>query len=512
MKNKYLLTFDAGTGAGRCNIVDKGGKLIASAYADWSYFNPEDAPLHGKAFDPHEFWGVLSCLCKKAIQDAGISAKDIKGVSVTSQREGMVFLDARGKEIYSGPNVDTRAVEEVNQLLPCTSEIRQITGLIPVDYYGAARLLWFQQRCPEVYERIDKVLMMSDWIIYRLTGKTSSEPSIASSSLLFDIRSRNWSERMMEIVGVQEDIFPEIYSAGEQIGVVTPNAAEDSGLISGTPVISGGGDTQMGLLGMGLSKPNQIGVVAGTSTPLMMILDEAFIDPEQLMYTNCYALDDRWTLESLAGMTGLPYRWVRDTFANLEVTQAEKIGKDSFAYLDDLVSEISPGAGGVMAFIGAERTDLSRTHHSSLGGFVFPITWILDQYDRRHFFRAALEAMAYGIRANADQLASICDSRVDKLYVCGGQTRSKIFTQLLANTINLPIHTFEVEDASSLGAAICAAVGIGVFNNFQEAIQAMVHGRDIIEPQSDMVPKYQETYQRWLSVGEYLINYAGDQP
>lgn len=507
MKTQYALAFDAGTGAGRCVITDLDGHLVASAYAEWGYTTPPDAPQYGQAFDPEEFWGILARLSRAAIAKVDIAPEDIVGVSTTSQREGMVFIDAQGKEIYAGPNVDARGVSEAAQTSPYADEIRSITGLRPHGIYGLSRLLWFKKHQPDVYERIANAMMISDWIAYRLSSVPSSEPSVASSSQLLDLAQRDWSQRVMELAGLRSDILPPVYPAGTRIGSVTQQAAADTGLVPGTAVVAGGGDTQIGLLGMGLAEPNQIGAVAGTSTPLMLVLDRVLIDPKRRVSTNCHVVPGRWTLESNAGMTGMPYRWVRDTFAKSESERAQELGMDPYDYINEQAAQAPPGAGGVMAFIGSGRS--GRVRRSNLGGFVFPISWILDHYDRRHFLRAALEMMAYGVRANADQLAEIASTKLNRIDVCGGQTKSQLFNQVLANTMNVPVFIYKVKEATGLGTAICAAVGAGHYRDLREGMEGMVCIDHVVDPQPQEVPAYQEAYQRWLSVSEYLGKYPG---
>jgi len=507
VKTRYVLAFDAGTGAGRCIITDVDGHLVASAYAEWGYTTPPEAPERGQAFDADEFWGILARLSREAIAEAEISADDIVGVSTTSQREGMVFIDAQGKEIYAGPNVDGRGVSEAEHVRVYADEIRAITGLRSHGIYGLSRLMWFKRNQPAIYERIVSVMMISDWIAYRLSGVPSSEPSVASSSQLLDLGQRDWSQKVMQLAGLRSDILPPVYPAGTPIGSVTQLAAADTGLSPGTAVVAGGGDTQIGLLGMALTEPGQIGAVAGTSTPLMLILDHVLIDPKRRVSTNCYVMPNLWTLESNAGMTGMPYRWIRDIFAEGESKRARDLGVDPYEWVNEQAAQVPAGAGGMMAFIGSGRS--GRVRRSRLGGFVFPISWILDHYDRRHFFRAALETMAYGVRANADQLAEIGGTKLSRMYVCGGQTNSQLFNQVLANTMNMPVFVYEVKEATGLGSAICAAVGAGCYRDLREGTEAMVRVEHVVEPQPQEISAYQEAYHEWLSVGEYMSQYPG---
>ena len=249
-KTRYVMAFDAGTGAGRCVITDIQGHFVSSAYAEWGYTAPPEAPEYGQAFEPEEFWSILARLSREAIAKGKVDPAAIVGVSTTSQREGMVFIDADGKEIYAGPNVDGRGFAERQQLQPIAEEVRSITGLRPFGLYGLSRLAWFKKHDPATYERIHRVMMISDWIAYRLSGVPASEPSVASSSQLLSLAERDWSRRVMALGELRTDIFPPVYEAGTRIGTVTKQAAEDTELTVGAAVAAGGGDTQIGLLGM----------------------------------------------------------------------------------------------------------------------------------------------------------------------------------------------------------------------------------------------------------------------
>jgi autoinducer-2 kinase len=504
-KTRYVMAFDAGTGAGRCAIMDVQGYLIASAYAEWGYTPASEAPEYGSVFAAEEFWAILARLSQEVIAKSKVDPADIIGVSTTSQRHGMVFIDAKGKEIYAGPNIDGRGFTEAQQLEPIADEVYSITGQKPSGMYGLSRLAWFKKHDPATYANIHHVMMISDWITYRLSGVSTSEPSVASSSQLLNLTERNWSHRVMELGSLRTDIFPQVSEAGTRIGTITGPAAKDTGLVAGTAIAIGGGDTQIGLVGMNLTEPNQIGAVAGTTTPLMLILDKVLIDAEQRVSTNCHVLPNRWTLESNARGTGMPFRWVRDTFAQAETQAAEAQGGDPYEYLNEQAAQVGPGADGMMAFIGSGAAD--RMGNSNLGGFVFPISWTLGRYDRRHFYRAALEAMVYGIRTNADQLASIVDIGLERINVCGGQTKSGLFNQVLANTMNTPVHIFEVKEATCLGAGICAAVGAGEYADLRAAAKAMVRVGQIVAPQPEEVDRYQDAYDRWVDVSKSLSNF-----
>ncbi len=500
----YFLVFDAGTGAGRCSIFDLRGNQIASAYQEWEYQIPAACSPNGREFSPEGFWKILSTLSRRVISNSMVNPKDILAVSTTSQREGMVFLDKMGQELYAGPNIDNRGSEMYQPFLAEEECIRKITGLGLFTLFGPARLLWFKEHDPALYDRIDGMLMMNDWIAYRLSGERSSEYSCASSSQFLDITKREWSSAIPGIFSLKDQVFPALRPAGSPIGKVTQQAANDCGLLEGTMVVAGGGDTQVGMLGIGVTEQECVSAIAGTSTPVMATIKKPIFDPLNRVSTNCHAINGVWTLESNAGMTGMSYRWVRDTFASDLVEKCRTTGEEPYDLMNDLASSLPPGAGGWKAYLGASRAG-SRSGNG--GGFFFPLSWILDGYDRRHLFRSALETTAFAVRANFEQLIAITGKAQSEFRVGGGQTRSSLFNSILANALNQPVMIFSVKESTSLGAALCAARGAGIYASFTEAAAEMVHAQQVIEPGKDSVTAYNDAYQEWLDFSEYLAQF-----
>ncbi len=501
--NKYLLAFDAGTGAGRCSLFTNEGTLVGSTYQEWSYFTPADAAPDGREFNANQFWSIFCNLCKALLRETKIDPQQIVGVSTTSQREGMVFLDQSGAEIYAGPNIDNRGKCEYLSFMDREEDIRKITGLRLFTLYGPARLLWFKNHKPDLYDSIDMVLMISDWITYKLCGVSASTPSIASSSQLFNIHTQEWSPEICSLFGLRNDYFPSIQAEGTALGKVTEKAAEETGLSINTIVSAGGGDTHLGLLGVGVNEPC-ISAIAGTSTPVMAVQPSIDMQKCQTISTSCYSMPKYWTLESNAGMTGMSYRWVRDVFAKDIIEDSIKNNKDPYEELNRMAADIQTGTEGWKAYIG---TGPVGARSSNLGGFIFPLHWILDKYDRRHLIRAAIETMVFGIRAHYDNLKRITQLNQESFSIGGGQTKSTLFNQLLSDTLGLPISTYKVKEATALGAAMCAAVGAGLYKDLSECTQSMTAIEKVYLPDPSQAKLCDQAYLEWEDFGKYLNKY-----
>ena len=253
-----LLAIDLGTGSCRAVLFDEAGAQLAIGQREWSHPGLPDAP-GSQVFDTARNWTLIGECIREALTRAGIPASDVSAVSCTSMREGMVLYDADGTEIWACPNVDSRASVEATELVT-SGEARRIfeQGGDWVAITSPARFRWIARHEPDTFRRIAHIGMLSDWVIYRLTGRFVTDPSSGSSSNLFDLRTRTWSPASLEVVGLSPDVAPEVLEPGTLVGEVTARAADETGLAAGTPVVIGGADTQLGLVGTGVAVPGRL--------------------------------------------------------------------------------------------------------------------------------------------------------------------------------------------------------------------------------------------------------------
>lgn len=504
MSAKYVLAIDAGSGGGRALVIDLRGNLVSSASQDWSYDVPADAGPMGKEFDPEKFWGIICQLIAEAVKKAAVAASDIVAVSAASQRQGMVFLDKEGQELYAGPNTDIRAIVEGFSIDgEFGSEVYSITGHAPSLIFAPARLAWFKTNRPKVYERIATVLSISDWVIYRLSGERVGEASCVSGIGLVDVCDLKWSNRLAEMLELPQGVCPEIATAGTFVGTVTPAAAEQTGLAPGTSVVVGGADTQCGLLGMGVKDERQVGIVAGWSGSIQMVTAEPIIDSKRRIWTTCHVLPGKWILESNAQQSGGAYRWLKGIlFAESDIDESNDSG-ETYALMDELAQDVPPGSGGVLAFIGPTVMDMTLMR-ISLGGFIFPVTPSVTDIKRENLIRAALENLAFAFKANCVQLGEISRLKVKEVSIGGGLAQSRCLVQILSDVLGMPVTTFGVRHVTSWGTAMCAAVGCGAYPDLERAIEVMSPKSRIVEPNPQRVQEYAPCYERWLSTAGWL--------
>jgi sugar (pentulose or hexulose) kinase len=493
MKIDCIIALDAGSGSGRSAILDLEGTLLGSAAEDWSPRVPEDEPL-GSEFDPQEMWAVLSSTTRRAVEQAGVDPQAVRGISATSQRDGAVFLDADGRELHCSTNRDARGVLHAEDIAKEFGEtIHSIAGRWPLGLGAMARLWWFRVHSPEVYERIARVCMISDWLTYRLCGEVCSEPTNASSSLLFDVVECTWSSELAECLGYSSQLYPPCYYPGERVGTLTASAAEALGLPEGIPVAAGAGDSQAACLGCAAFEDGATTVIAGTTMPVQMVLSHPVFDELHRLHLGAYVTPGRWVLESNGGIAGTCYRWFCEAF----------VGKGPSAYetLEEEMREVAPGE--VLAVLGPQVADFRELSFPPKSTFVFPFLGGTEEPPRRGAFaRAILENIAYAARANVEQLEGISGQDTTSLNLCGGLARSQLLAQLIADVSQRPIHVPTVREASSLGAAICAAVGGEIYPDLPAAANAMVHWEPVVEPDPAKARRYRGLYRKWTKLFE----------
>ena len=232
-----------------------------------------------QVFDTGRNWKLISHCVREALFAGSIEPSQIIAVSASSMRDGMVLYDAREKEIWACPNVDSRAAEEARLMVEDGSAEKIFSESGDwVSITAPPRFLWIRRNRPDIFRRIAHMGMLSDWILYRLSGRFVTDPSVGSNSAMFDLKRRRWSRAIPELCGLKDEIFPEVVESGNEVGEVTTNAAIETGLSPRTPVVTGGGDTQMGLLGIGAGATNRITIVGGSFWQTTVLMEKPLID------------------------------------------------------------------------------------------------------------------------------------------------------------------------------------------------------------------------------------------
>jgi len=375
MKTECVVALDAGSGSGRSAVFNLQGNLLAVAAEDWAPRVPEDEPL-GSEFDPEQMWAALCRTTRLALERAGVPADAVRGISTTSQRDGSVFLDAQGKELLCTTNRDARGVLHAEEVAKEFGEqIYRVTGRWPLGLNALDRLGWLRLHRPEVYERIARVFMISDWLVYRLSGRVCSEPTNASSSLLFDVGQHCWSPELAGLLGHSPQVCPRCYHSGEAVGTLTAQASAALCLPGGIPVAMGAADSQAACLGCSSFEDGATTIIAGTTIPVQMVLTHPVFDELHRLHLGAYVTPGRWVLESNGGVAGTSYRWFCETFVGTGA---------AYAVMEREMQEAEPGE--VMAVAGPQIADFRALAFPPKSAFVFPFLGGMERPPKRGAF------------------------------------------------------------------------------------------------------------------------------
>jgi len=501
MAGSCLLALDAGTSGGRCLIVDERGRLAACTGEAWGYQTDPEAGPQSREFSAEAFWSVLANLVRRALAEAGLKPGRIAGISATSQRQALVFLDGQGREVYAGPNQDVRALTEGLALEARHGErLYASTGHWPAFLMAPARLIWFRDHRQDLFDRVATVLTLADWVLYRLTGERVGERGLAGEAGLVDITHRRRDEHVWRLLGLDSGLLPPLVSSGERVGAVTRAAAAETGLAAGTPVYAGGADSQCALAALGAWQEGDTAAVVGWSGAMQMVTAEPVIDSARRAWAGLHLDEGRWVAESNVGEAGGLWQW----WVDMLVGQ----GPEALAEADRLAGRALPGSGDVLALLGAAPMS-ARLLGARLGGLLFPAPLVLKRPGRDSLLRAVLENVAFALRASLETLEAVTGMSAVEVRLGGGMSRSATFVRLLADIIGRAVLAADVPEASALGAAMCAAVGAGIYGSLPEA-QAMAPPLRRVEPDPPVAADYQDFYRRWQRL-DSMLREAGEE-
>ncbi|MDH4212948.1 MAG: FGGY family carbohydrate kinase [Candidatus Thorarchaeota archaeon] len=497
-----VAAIDAGTTGVRCSIIDLTGKVLGIGRESWYYITPIDLEI-AKEFDPEHFWHLTCKVIKKAIKTSGVKPSDILSVATTSQRHGCVFVNKEGKEVYCGPNIDARGAMTQYIIEEALGEkYHEITGCWPPLMFSPARLSWFEEEEPEIFESIAHILPLNDWITYRLGNIFVTDSSAGSGTGFMDIRTSEWSDEVADAVGIDTDILPEIQETGTVVGEVTAEAHKACGLPKGLPIAQGGADTHCALLASN-TLPGEIVVVAGSTAPVMMIIDDLYCDPTQKIWTGCHMIPGQWVLESNATLTGAYLEWVVRLLCE-RANEPENCKRATLNNLDEILEDIPPGSNETFAALGPSIMDCQQITDIKQAKMVFPqpaLPQVIPLNSAR-MIHAVLENIAYAVRGNCAQLEAYRKASCFKTI--GGMTQSRVWPDMLANVLGQPVNTPLQPEGSLLGAAVCAAKGADHYPKLMDAAKAMVQWKPPSNPdyRADLYKSYFSKWSTMFCEGE----------
>lgn len=447
MTRQLYLGIDISTTGAKALLIGQSGEVVASASNPLTLSSPH--PLWSEQ-DPHDWWSGIVASIRAALTQANATGDDIVAIGLTGQMHGLVLLDERGEVLR--PAIlwnDQRTADQCDEIRRRIGRenLIQITGNEALTGFTAPKILWVAQHEPEIYARARQILLPKDYIRYRLTGAYGMDKADGSGTLLFNVTARDWSLHVASALDISPDWLPPTYEGTDVTGEVTQQAADETGLRAGTPVIAGGGDQAAGGVGMGAVEPGIVAVTLGTSGVVFAPTTEPLIEPEGRLHAFCHAVPGMWHLMGVMLSAAGSLQWYRDTLApNMS--------------FDDLVAEAEsapPASSGLLflPYLTGERTP----HPDPLarGAWV----GLTTRHTRVHMTRALLEGVSFGLKDSFELLRSSGLGSVTQVRVSGGGAKSPLWLQILADILNVELVTVNTTEGAAYGAALCAAVGSG---------------------------------------------------
>ncbi len=459
----FLLGIDIGTTSTKGILLDPDRGLVAEA--------ERPATLHADRpgwaeEEVGEWWANVVSLARELSGEPG-DGREIAAIGVSGMVPTVVLQDADGRPIRrSIQQNDARAGAEIDGLRSrlTAARILERTGSAITQQSVAPTLLWLQRHEPEAWARTRTISGSYDMIVRMLTGERSIEANWALESGLFDLETRDWAPDVLAAAGLDPELLPAVRRPEEVVGVVTEAAAAETGLRAGTPVVAGSADHVGSAFAAGLVREGDLLVKLGGAGDILLTTAEPVIDGR--LYLDYHLVPGLYLPNGCMATSGSFIRWFQATLA----------GGVSLEVLDAEASSVGPGAGGVVAlpYMLGEKTPI---HDPDARGAFIGLTLATE---RGHLFRAVLEGIAFGFRHHLDVFAEL-GQVPRRVRVTNGGARSRLWKQVTADVIGLPLETLRSHPGSALGAAFVAGMGVGVFTSWDE-IERFVEVGETIQP------------------------------
>jgi len=454
---KALVGLDVGTTGVKAIAITQEGEVVASA--------EEGYPL----MTPHPGWSEQDPDDWVRAGERALARLDVDPlrVGLSGQMHGLVCLDERDRVLRPAilwndqrTGVECAEIEERVGL----ERLISLTGNRALPGFTAPKLLWLRRHEPDVYRRIRRITLPKDYVRFRLTGEWAIDAADASGTLLFDVAHRRWSDDVLSALEVPREWLPPVYESTE---------------------IAGAGDQQAAALGVGVIGSGIASIVLGTSGVVLAALPAYAHDSQARVHAFCHAVPDTWEAMGVMLNAAGSLRWFRDTLAP----------GASFDALTAEAGRWGPGAEGLnfLPYLQGERTP--HADPDARGSF----TGLSLRHDRAALVRAVLEGVAYGLRDSLELLREL-GVTPEKGRVSGGGARSRLWLEIVASVLGLPVELTVVEEGSAYGAALLAGVAGGAFADAREAVEACVRARETVEPNPTWAAAYEQGYPRFRAL------------
>lgn len=491
----YIIGIDIGTSGTKTVLFDETGKVIASNTIEYPMYQPQNGYAEQ---DPADWANAAINTIKAVMQISGVNKEDVKGIGLSGQMHGLVMLDKQNEVIRRSIIwCDQRTAHEVDQMneILGREKLIEITANPALTGWTAAKILWVKNNEPQNYERCRHILLPKDYIRFVLTHEYATEVSDASGMQLLNIAERNWSDEVIERLGLDKSMLGKVYESCEITGRLTKQMAELTGLREGTPVVGGAGDNAAAAVGTGVVEDGKAFTTIGTSGVVFAHTSSMMYDKLGRVHTCCAAVPGCWHVMGVTQGAGLSLKWFRDNFCNAEKETAKLMDVDTYYLMDKETDTVPIGANRLLylPYLMGERTP--HLDPDARGVFF----GLSAMHTKKDMLRAVMEGVSYSLRDCVEVFKQMNVS-VSDMMACGGGGSSPIWRQMLADLYSCPVKTASSKEGPALGVAILAGVGAGLYSSVPEACREVIKTDKIQQPIAEHIPEYEKCYQLYTEI------------
>lgn len=488
---------DIGTTGCKCTVFDKDGNELGKAYRDY----PVKRGLSGHEIDVNNLIeSVYACLSEVAKENP-----DIAGIGVTSFGETFVMTDENGTPLANAMlYTDPRGHEECEELCDIlgAENIARITGVVPHEMYGLPKMMWIKNNKPDVYSKCKYVFQMEDFVVFSLTGTRQIDYSLATRSMGFNISTLEWEEPIFEAAGIDVRLMSRPVPTGTDAGCITKEIAARTGLSVTTHIVSISQDQVAAAVGAGAFS-GEVGVDGAGTVQCLTPIYETMPDVKKMMPGKYvivpYVIKGQYVTYAFSYTGGALIQWCTETVAKREIELAKEQGISVNALLENeyekncIADGLDPeGPSGMLVlphFAGA------ATPYMDTGskGVVVGLTTASSVAD---IYRACMEGVTYEMYLNYKNVLE-SGASPKKLHATGGGAHSKVWMQMKADVLNIPIVALNTIDAGTVGSAMLTGIAIGVYSDLDDAADHMVESSTVYEPRSEYHEKYMQIFEKY---------------
>lgn len=486
---KYIIAHDTGTGGNKAVLCDLNGQVLHSSYQSYGIFYPNPEWVEQ---DPDELWQTVAATTRQVIQEAGVDPAEILGVGISAQMWNTLPVDEHGTPLTPMLSwLDLRSVEQADRVAePAMAKlIFDQTGNIPTAKDSIPKILWLKERRPEIWQRTAYLLDCKEYIQFKLTGKIAIDWVGASVYFLFNPYTKRWSEEVCQALGIPLEKLPPAMPCTQVLGEVTEEAARQTGLLPGTPVVICAGDVAVAQSGAGANAEGKVHLCIGTATWIGVSTSEFRNDPVKPFWGLNHIDPHKFIIAGEMETGGGALMWFRDTLCQEEARQLALQEKSTYTWLSEIAAQTPPGADKLLflPWLSGERAPV--LDHYARGAFI----GLNMSHTKGHMARAVMEGVAYHLRWICEAMQAV-GFEINGFNGIGGGCNSPLWVQIISTITGKPVSVVKNHlEAGAAGAALTVAVGLGVHSSMDE-VDRLIEISRVVEPDPTYAARYDEMY------------------